>query len=136
MCRGTATVVSRRPTAPPATLGRVLRERVIFVDGDELSDAEALAGADIAVLASDGDRATPGTLVRALGAGAVVVASRLPVYAEVLADGERGFMFEPGEVETLASHLTRLVSDPAHLARSAARVGQARPCLQLEPRGR
>jgi glycosyltransferase involved in cell wall biosynthesis len=119
-----ATVVSRHPTAPPATLGRVLRERVSFVDAGELSDASAVAAADIVVLASEGDRATPGTLVRALGAGAVVVASRLPVYAEVLADGERGFMFEPGEVETLASHLSRLVSDPAQLARSAARVGK------------
>ncbi|MGH2866369.1 MAG: glycosyltransferase [Solirubrobacteraceae bacterium] len=119
-----ATVVARRPTAPPATLGRHLRERVTFVDGAEGSDAEVLAGADIAVLASEGDRATPGTLVRALGAGAVVVASRLPVYAEVLADGERGFMFEPGEVETLASHLTRLVTDPAQLARSAAQIGK------------
>jgi glycosyltransferase involved in cell wall biosynthesis len=119
-----ATVVSRRPTAPPATLGRVLRERVTFVDGTEDSDAEVLANAEIAVFASEGDRATPGTLVRALGAGAVVVASRLPVYAEVLGDGERGFMFEPGEAETLASHLTGLVTDPPALTRSAARVGE------------
>jgi glycosyltransferase involved in cell wall biosynthesis len=118
------TVVSRRPTAPPATLGRVLRERVTFVDGTEDSDAEVSADADIAVFASEGDRATPGMLLRALGAGAVVVASRLPVYAEILGDGERGFMFEPGEAETLASHLTGLVTDPAQLARSAARVGK------------
>ncbi|GAC1577747.1 MAG: hypothetical protein NVS3B18_11460 [Candidatus Dormibacteria bacterium] len=61
-------------------------------------------------------------MVRALGAGAVVVASRLPVYAEVLADGERGLMFEPGEVETLAAHLTALVQDPARLRRTAADV--------------
>ncbi len=119
-----ATVVSRRPTAPPATLGRVLRERVMFVDGAQGSDAEVLANADIAVFASEGDRATPGTVVRALGAGAVVVASRLPVYAEVLGDGERGFMFEPGEAETLASHLTGLVTDPAQLARGAAQAGK------------
>jgi glycosyltransferase involved in cell wall biosynthesis len=124
-----ATVVARRPTAPPATLTRILRERVQFVDVSQCSEAEALAGADVTVFASEGDRATPGTLVRALGAGAVVVASRLPVYAEVLGDGEHGFMFEPGEVETLASHLTRLVGDPAALARSAARVAKLRPAL-------
>jgi hypothetical protein len=117
-----ATVWSRRPTAPPATLGRLLRDRVAFVDASDCSQAQALAGADIAVLASEGDRAMPGTLVRALGSGAVAVASRLPAYEEVLAEGERGFMFEPGEVETLAAHLTRLVSDRKLLERSAAEV--------------
>jgi len=115
-----ATVWSRRPTAPPATLGRALRDRVSFVDVSEGSEAQALALADVAVLASEGDRAMPGTLVRALGAGAVAVASRLPVYEEVLAQGDRGFMFEPGEIQTLAAHLERLVSDPTLLERSAA----------------
>ena len=57
------------------------------------------------MLASDGDRTAPGTLVRALGAGAVAVASRLPVYEEILADGELGSLFEPGEAQTLAAHL-------------------------------
>ena len=102
-----ATVWSRRATAPPATLGRALRERITFLDGAEHTEAEALAGADIAVLASDGVRPMPGTLVRALGAGAVPVASRLPAYEEVLSDGEHGFIFEPGEVQTLAAHLIR-----------------------------
>jgi len=40
------------------------------------------------------------------------VASRLPVYEEVLGDGDRGFIFEPGEVQTLAAHLLRLISEP------------------------
>ena len=91
-----ATIWSPRPSAPPATLSRLLRERTTFVDGSDRDEAEVLAGADVAVFASDGDRATPGTLLRALGAGAVPVASRLPVYEEVLGDGEHGFMFEPG----------------------------------------
>ena len=119
-----AEVLTRRPTAPPATLGRALRDRVSFRELGEMSESEAFAQAEIAVFASDGDRATPGTMVRALGAGAVVVASRLPVYAEVLADGERGPMFEPGEIETLASQLTALVTDPARLRRRAADVGR------------
>jgi glycosyltransferase involved in cell wall biosynthesis len=114
-----ATVWSRRPAAPPATLGRVLRDRVSFVDTEEYGEGEALARADIAVLASDGDRPTPGTLVRALGSGAVPVASRLPAYEEVLAEGDRGLMFEPGEIETLAAHLESLIAEPRRLARSA-----------------
>jgi glycosyltransferase involved in cell wall biosynthesis len=113
-----ATVWSRRPVAP-ATLGS-LRDRISFVDADEHSEADVLARADVAVLASDGDRSTPGTLVRALGSGAVVVASRLPAYEEVLADGERGLLFEPGEAQTLAAHLERLIADPRELVRTAA----------------
>jgi glycosyltransferase involved in cell wall biosynthesis len=121
-----ATVWSRRPAAP---LGRLLRDRVAFVDADECDEAQVLAGADVAVFASDGDRATPGTLVRALGAGAVAVASRLPAYEEVLADGERGFVFEPGETQTLAAHLTRLIAEPELLARSASQTRELRDSL-------
>jgi glycosyltransferase involved in cell wall biosynthesis len=117
-----ATVWSRRPTAPPATLGRLLRDRVTFVDVNAMSQEEVLAQADVAVFASEGDRTTPGTLVRALGAGAVPVASRLPVYEEVLADGERGLMFEAGEIETLATHLTQLIGEPGLLGERARQV--------------
>ena len=124
-----ATVWSRRATAPPATLGRLLRERVSFLHPGEASEGETLAGADIAVLASEGDRSTPGTLVRALGAGAVAVASRLPVYEELLGEGERGFLFEPGETEMLSAHLTRLLSDRSRLASSAEEARKLRRWL-------
>jgi glycosyltransferase involved in cell wall biosynthesis len=134
-----ATVWSARALGPPATLGRALRERVSFVDARELSQIEALAGADIVVLASDGVRPTPGTLVRALAAGVVPVASRLPAYEELLAEGDRGLAFEPGDIETLAAHLTRLVSEPALLSqgRSAAeklrmKLGWPRVAKELE----
>ncbi len=121
-----ATVWSRRPTAPPATLGKLLRDRVSFEDPSDCTQEEALIRADVAVFASEGDRAIPGTLVRALGCGAIPVASRLPVYEEVLADGERGLMFEVGGTETLAAHLTQLVSEPARLRRSPAQLEQLR----------
>jgi hypothetical protein len=124
-----ATVWSPRPAAPPATLGRALRDRISFLDLEDCSEGDAMAGADVAVLASDGDRPAPGTLVRALGSGAVVVASRLPAYEEVLADGERGFVFEPGEVETLTAHLTRLVADPHTTAADGERAAALRDSL-------
>jgi glycosyltransferase involved in cell wall biosynthesis len=123
------TVWSPHPAAPPATLNRLLRDRITFLDASEYDEARLLATADIAVFASEGDRATPGTLVRALGAGAVPVASRLPVYEEVLGDGERGFLFEPGETETLAAHLTRLISEPKLLARGAQESRRLRKTL-------
>jgi glycosyltransferase involved in cell wall biosynthesis len=114
-----ATVWSGRPLSAPTTLGR-LRERVSFVDAGELTQAQALAGADVAVLASDGVRPVPGTLVRALAGGVVPIASRLPVYEELLADGRHGFVFEPGDVETLAAHMVALIAEPGLLARCQA----------------
>jgi hypothetical protein len=109
------------------------------VEASECDEAVLLRSADIAVFASEGDRATPGTLVRALGAGAVPVASRLPPYEEALGEGEAGFMFEPGETATLAVHLQRLVAEPelrARAGRDSARLrrllGWGRVASELE----
>jgi predicted metal-dependent phosphoesterase TrpH/glycosyltransferase involved in cell wall biosynthesis len=124
-----ATVWYPRPTAPPATLNRLLRERITFMEASEGDEAQLLQSADIAVFASEGDRATPGTLVRALGAGAVPVASRLPAYEESLGEGECGFMFEPGETATLAAHLTRLVAEPKLRERAGGECARLRRSL-------
>jgi predicted metal-dependent phosphoesterase TrpH len=112
-----ATVWSPRPLAAPATLGRALRDRVRFVDAGELEASEVLAQADIVVLASEGLRATPGVLVRAVAAGAVPVASRLPAYEELLSEGSYGLEFEPGDLQTLSTHLNALVVDARALER-------------------
>jgi predicted metal-dependent phosphoesterase TrpH/glycosyltransferase involved in cell wall biosynthesis len=117
-----ATVWSPRPLTPPATLSRALRDRVRFVDPQQMPQVQALAGADVLVLASEGLRPIPGTLIRALSGGVVPVASRLPPYEELLGQGEYGFEFEPGDVHTLASHLSRLISEPALRAGSRARM--------------
>jgi predicted metal-dependent phosphoesterase TrpH len=42
----------------------------------------------------------------------VPVAARLPAYEEVLGDGERGLLFEPGDVDVLAGQLERLIREP------------------------
>jgi glycosyltransferase involved in cell wall biosynthesis len=117
-----ATVWSPGALAVPATLGARLRQRVEVLDGGTVSEVEALARADLAVLASEGLRPAPGTLVRALAAGVVPVASRLPVYQELLADGDYGLQFQPGDVQTLSSQLTRLLSDPRLLTRARDRL--------------
>jgi glycosyltransferase involved in cell wall biosynthesis len=124
-----ATVFSPRPMAPPATLSRRLRDRIMFVDAAEMTEAEALAQADLTVFASDGVRSAPGALIRALGAGALPVVSRLPDYEEVLGDGERGLMFEPGEIETLSAHLERLLGDPEVTAQRAGATAALEPAL-------
>jgi glycosyltransferase involved in cell wall biosynthesis len=119
--RWTAAILS--PTGAVPAIRTSLRDRVEVLDRDE---AGALAQADVVVAASLGQLTAPGLLVRALGAGAVPVAARLPIYEEVLADGERGLLFEPGEVEVLAAQVERLVRDRELLRRLQAAGEQSR----------
>jgi predicted metal-dependent phosphoesterase TrpH/glycosyltransferase involved in cell wall biosynthesis len=106
-----ATVWSSRPLAAPATLGHALRDRVRFTGEPEMTEAQAVASADAVVLASEGLRPLPGILVQAIAAGAVPVASRLPAYEHLLAEGEYGLEFEPRDTDTLAAHLRSLAAD-------------------------
>ncbi len=117
--------------APPALpLSRRLRERVRFV-GPADGPAEGLvAGADVCVLASGGPRLAPSLIRAALSSGTVPVASHLALYEELLADGELGLLFPPGDAITLAGQLERLLATPA-LARDLRRRGRPRPWAQV-----
>ena len=86
---------------------------VSYVSPREMPTDELLASADIVVAASSGTLPQPGLLARAGAAGAAVVASRLAVYEEVIGDGERGLLFAPRELTTLAAQISRLLSDDA-----------------------
>jgi predicted metal-dependent phosphoesterase TrpH/glycosyltransferase involved in cell wall biosynthesis len=122
-----ATVWSRTQAIEPAIpLSRALRERVSFCGPAQGSETRFLAGADVAVAASAGVSPAPQYLMRAVAGGAVPVASRLPVYEEVLADGERGLLFEPRDSLTLASQLERLISDESLRERLHAGCAGAR----------
>src|SRR5712691_6028336 len=48
----------------------------------------------------------------ALANGTAPVASHLPIYEELLGDGERGLLFPPGDAITLAGQLERLLANP------------------------
>jgi glycosyltransferase involved in cell wall biosynthesis len=124
-----ATVWSPRGPAPPAALRRDVRERVNFTGPDDGSEDELFARADVAVFASDGVAPTPGLLLRAVAAGAVPVATRLPVYEEVLGEGERGLLFEAADVLTLTAQLARLVGEPELRARLATAAAPLRERL-------
>src|SRR4051812_5948306 len=114
------TVLSARGPSASTPLRAALRERVRFATPDELDETELLAAADIVVAASDGTAPAPGLLARARVAGAVPVASRLPVYEEALGDGDAGLLFEPRDTDTLAAQLARLIRDAALRERLAA----------------
>jgi glycosyltransferase involved in cell wall biosynthesis len=109
-----AVVFSRSGAIP--TLRSSLRARVHVVDDEPV----AFAGADVVVAASTGQMTAPGVLVRALAAGAVPVAARVPVYEEVLRDGDLGLLFEPGDVDVLSAQLERALRDGDLRARLTA----------------
>ena len=134
--------VRRLPTAPEwratvfspvgartSALRSRVRDRVQVVTALEASEAEVLASADVVVAASVGQAPAPGLLVRGLGAGAVPLAARLPAYVEVLRDGELGLLFEPGDAETLAAQLGRLIGDAPLRERLAGAVAAVAPEL-------
>jgi len=112
-----ATVWSPRGVQPPGALRRELRERIAFVGPDDADPGALLAAADVVVRASAGAAPAPSGLLSGIAAGAVPVVARLPVYEELVDDGAHGLLFEPGDVETLAAQLQRLIADPALLAR-------------------
>jgi glycosyltransferase involved in cell wall biosynthesis len=66
--------------------------------------------------------------LEAMASGTPVVASRVGGLAEVVVDGETGFLVEPGDVGELADRLRRLLAD----ARLAARLGGNARDLVLE----
>jgi glycosyltransferase involved in cell wall biosynthesis len=126
----------RLPMAPPwrATLiadewrtlpllRRNLADRVRFRTG---AGSEALDWANVMVFASSGIAPAPSLLRSAVAGQVAPVASRLPLYDGILEDGERGLLFEPGDIEILVAQLTRLIEEPDELDRFA-RPGPRRP---------
>jgi predicted metal-dependent phosphoesterase TrpH/glycosyltransferase involved in cell wall biosynthesis len=121
-----AVVYSKTGAVP--TLRSSLRHRVRVVADEQA----ALAGADIVVAASLGQDTAPGVLVRALGVGAVPLAARVPVYEEVLNEGDLGLHFQMGDVDVLAEQLQRLVRDEALRAGLIEAGAHAREALSWE----
>jgi predicted metal-dependent phosphoesterase TrpH/glycosyltransferase involved in cell wall biosynthesis len=100
-----------------------LRERVRVVRAGEAPPEAVIAAADVLCVASGGPRVAPGLVRRALASDTVPVASHIELYEELLADGERGLLFPPGDAVTLAGQLERLVSS-ASLRRELRRGGR------------
>jgi predicted metal-dependent phosphoesterase TrpH/glycosyltransferase involved in cell wall biosynthesis len=122
-----ATVVTTRGPSSSTPLRAALREKVRFVEPG--GDGHELGAADIVVAASDGALPAPGNVLRALAAGAVPVCSALPVYDELLAEGERGLLFAAGEPLSLTSRLDCLVRDDGMRARLSGAAAPLRAQL-------
>jgi glycosyltransferase involved in cell wall biosynthesis len=127
-----AVVRTARGPSSSIPLRAEVRERVRFRGFDDCPEEELLRGADVLVCASDGAVPAPGLILRALAAGVVPLASRLPAYEEALGDGERGLLFEPQDVEMLSAQLSRLVGDRTE---TAAEAGELRERLAAAAEG-
>jgi predicted metal-dependent phosphoesterase TrpH/glycosyltransferase involved in cell wall biosynthesis len=107
-----AVVWAERPPDPMTSLSARLRERVRLVGPADGTPEEVIASADVLCLASGGPHTAPGLVRQALASGTVPVVSHLPVYEELIADGELGLLFPRGDAITLAGQLARLVAEP------------------------
>jgi phosphatidyl-myo-inositol alpha-mannosyltransferase len=91
---------------------------------DEPTKAALLRSADVFVAPHTGGESFGMVLVEAMAAGAAVLASDLPAFRRVLADGRCGTLFDPGDADALAKQALALLSDDlrrAGLVEAAAR---------------
>ncbi len=87
-----------------------LEKRVHF--SGEVSDImERMSKSQIYVLTSFWE-GLPRSIIEAMRAGLPVVASRVGGVAELISDGENGFLIEPGDVNTLIKRLQQLLGNP------------------------
>jgi glycosyltransferase involved in cell wall biosynthesis len=90
----------------------------------ERHDIETLLGdADVFWLTSDWE-GMPNVVIEALACGLPVVASRVGGTADLIADGEQGFLVTPDDVAAVVARSVEILTDPALYAhmRAAARA--------------
>jgi beta-1,4-mannosyltransferase len=122
----TATVKSLRNAAATDPRVQLLLE---FVPDERV--AEVFGAADAAVLAR-GDGGTSGALVLALSLGLPAVAADVPAYAELLAEGQAGWLFAPGVEESLHGALAQAASDHNEVARKGVAARAQAEALRWE----
>jgi glycosyltransferase involved in cell wall biosynthesis len=101
-------------------LQKGLRDRVRLVGGTE--DIEPfLSAADAFVLPSLKE-GMPTALLEAMAAGLPVVSTNVGGVSEAIEDGVSGLLAPPGDPESLARQIARMLDDPAASARMAQRA--------------
>lgn len=121
-------VIAGKPEMPMGEMRQLaadlgVAERVVFdlrfLDADEMPDLFARSTALVfPYRAID----TSGVLLAAMAAGRPIVASRLGTFAELLTDGEHGYLVPPDDPQALADAIARLLRDEEGLRRMGANV--------------
>jgi phosphatidylinositol alpha-mannosyltransferase len=111
-----------------ALLPQQVLDTVTFLG--RISDEEKavmLASSDLYVGPHTGGESFGIVLVEAMAAGAVVVASDLPAFRDVLAEGAAGRLFPTGDSDVLAEAVVGLLGDPGERERLRAGASAAVP---------
>lgn len=80
---------------------------------------EVLAGVDMAVLTSHNE-GTPVSMIEAQAAARAVISTNVGGVADIILDGQTGYVTPPGDVAAFSDAMIRLVSDDALRAKLAA----------------
>jgi glycosyltransferase involved in cell wall biosynthesis len=100
-----------------------LSEKVVFLGVIEPDDVKhELMMADIFVLASHSE-GKPNVVLEAMAAGCAVVSSDLPGVREVLENGVSGYLFSPGDTDSLRDCLADLISSKSERMRLGLGAG-------------
>jgi predicted metal-dependent phosphoesterase TrpH/glycosyltransferase involved in cell wall biosynthesis len=108
-----ATIWSPRQDDLLPRLGRALRERIDFKNAADQPLSDLLGRADVLCATSGGIAPSPQLVLKAIAAGTVPLVSRIPVYEEIVGDGDQGLLFEHSDVAVLSAQLGRLIADDA-----------------------
>jgi hypothetical protein len=108
-----ATIWSPRRDDLPPRLGRALRERVRFTSAADEPLSDLLGRADVLCATSGSIAPAPQLVLKAIAAGTVPLVTRIPVYEEIVGDGDQGLLFEHADVAVLSAQLERLIADDA-----------------------
>ena len=103
--------------------GRVARDRM----------PELMAGFDVLVFPSTGPEALPRIVQEAMASGLIVVGTTIGGTAEILANGETGLTFEPGDAAGLARQIGLLIDNPT-LRSTLRTTAQARVAREFDIR--
>jgi glycosyltransferase involved in cell wall biosynthesis len=92
---------------------------------------QVLAEADVLVAPSLWLETGPLVVLEAFGAGLPVLGSNLGGIAELVQDGQTGFLFEPGSAEQLRNHILKLVTEPGLLDSLRSKLEPPRTMRQV-----
>lgn len=126
---GARLVVAGRgdPAVAERDVGALSRGRVQFIGPvDEGERTRLLAAADVFVAPNLGGESFGIILLEAMAAGAPVVASDLPAFRAVCADGRLGLHFATGSAADLAATLRHVLDDPQTAARAMQAAKEVR----------
>jgi glycosyltransferase involved in cell wall biosynthesis len=105
--------------------GRDPRLRVLGAVADERLTA-TIAAWDAMIVPSLWFESGPQVIYEAFAAGTPVIGSRRGGIAELVTEGETGFLFEPGDSRALAALIARFAADPASLRALRSRIPPVR----------